>query len=1191
MAINDVLGLSVDVSATTDNFVRALREAASRANLDLNVADPLIRSFKSAQADIKGIFAKTVSDAASAGLGRASLDKFIGKLQPLTDNIESSMKRIFEQEAKIRKGGLDDAAKRQIQDNLALEREKLRGLQVRLKMEQVSADKIIKRRKQAQEEAERLAARTRSEAVDEFSEGLTRAFEDLKSGNLGNLLKGAGKRGSAWGEGLKDRGVAKGGMMGGMMKGLGEFLSKAGPMIAALGAIAAGFAAVIAMVIQADSAVKDLNRTILSAGMSGKDLGDKYNRLGTTMTQISQQFMDSFAFNRIWGTTAKDHLEILGAYAEAGLTFQEMAEGIKSAGEQMEVLKKHTVAALTYSKLLGLSTTEISQTIATYMTDLGFTLEGVEAKFSNIAAAAKESGFATKRFFNMVLQATTGMSMYNVRLEEAAGLLTQLGKILGEKMGGDFLQQLTRGFKDENTLDRVRKTMTTGLGYSINVLKKDALKTSEEFVRKLEDLSKSNAEGANKFNAVLDEFKLKGLSSEDMIKKLSTMNESDRKELLAKATAVNAPMGRMLAHLSRQAVVQKGTLGAAQAAREGAGAGATLLLQMNELRGVLGKRIDEIRSDSITQRAAFEQITGKSGEEFRKLASVAENFAGRQKALADAQAEVERLKKEGKEGAAEEYAKKFNEQFGKSFGILLGTAGDQLGKRFTAKLDSGGAVDTFASFSGKALGDTLEDLVMNAGEGLLGGEDKKVAEDILLAQEIAANTTDISKILEQGVEWLLSQIYKSVQYIASFFGKSEFTDEEKKAKGQALGDIQDKLNEARMQMAKQESAIKDLERKKRTATSDDEKAKIEDEIARRRKAVEMLGSRSAVYTSAAHDLGRLDADVARPYGKNLSRDQLIGIAAAQPGTRGVMSKELERLSPGAGAARINAMAGAQESVRQLADKYAFFTKQYTLDEQDVMAKRAEDEMFRSQGSQLLGLGSAVRPVDNSMLSAWELSGQKPEAGVVKSTAEVLGDLYIKEGRDADQRSKKELTEEEKQKKEQTKQFLAGMEKLEGEKEDKQLAALMASVGVPGSPESLLAQAKMFRQTGTVPTNISDLSSEVVDPATGQTRRLGDILRGSPSATAAMNSTISKKIGSAPMAHDFLMQVGSDGRVKFAQRIDGADTVAVATKAGGAVAAAAGRSGGGGVTIIQHNYSDMEAIKKGYKALMAARALG
>ena len=1102
MAIDDVLKMTLDVSATTDNFVKEMQAAAKSTNLQFDVKDPMIRSFKEAHTSVKSLFANTIAEGAQAGLGRARLDKFVNKLQPLTDRIESSMKKVFEQEVKIRKGGMDAMAKKQAETTLSLEKEKLRSLNGRLRLEKTAADRLIKRRKDAMHEAQRLSARSLSEAGEEFGESVGKAFADLRSGNVGGLLKGAGKRMGATGSRLNTAGVTRGGAGGSAMKGIGGLLSKLGPAVMAIGSIAAGIAAVVAVIIQADSAVKDLNKTLMTAGLSGADLVNQYGRLGDTLDDISQGFMESFAFNNIWGTTAKDHLEILGAYATAGVTLKEMRSGASDASTQMEILKNHTAAALTYSKLLGLSTTEISESMGSYMSDLGFTLEGVMTKYSNITSAAKESGFATKRFFNMVLQATTGMTMYNVRLEEAAGLLIQLGSVLGEKMGGDFLQSLTKGFKDEDTTTRLVKTMTTGVGLSLRILKKDALKTSQELVDKLNDLAKTNSEAATQFNRVLSEFKLKGLDSAQMLSKLATMGDADRKEMLAKATALNPALGRMLSHLARQSVVQGGGRGAIQAAREGAGAGASLLLQMNELAAVTGKRIDQIRADDIVSRTAFEKITGKTGEEFRKLAAVASDYAGRQKALADAQEEIALLRRRGNLGGAEAAAKKFNEAFGQQFGVLLSSSG----QRFAAQLDSSGGLDVFASLMGRALGDSFEDLVMGAGGGLSGGA-RQVNEDLRMAQEIAANTSEMTKVLEQGVEYLLSKIYASVKYIASFFGMPKLSYQGRRAKYNAGETLQSSITGHRKEASRQAREVSRLKRGLSGQTGADRERTLA-QIRAREGAIATLTGQGNMQERQLGALGRID-----------SPDQLKG---SQASSRSFLAAAFAQISP--------------QSARS---------------------------------------GSSTG---------------------MASPAALLGKLYLGDKADKDRRSRSEMSEEERQKQAQTKDFLSGLERIQGDHEAKRLAALMQSLGVAGSPSSLVAQARSLRDSGTVPQNIRNLDRRVIDPATGQSRRLGDILAGSGlagSGTGSLVGSSAQGLSSAPM-HDAIFQVGSDGRLKFAQRIDSADTVtAIASKAGGAIdsASKSSRGGGGGVTIVQHNYADMEGIKKGYRALMAARALG
>ena len=82
----------------------------------------------------------------------------------------------------------------------------------------------------------------------------------------------------------------------------------------------AGFAALAKIVIDADSAAKELNRTLLDSGMAGADLVDKYGRVRSVMDDITGYFDKAIELNYEWGTTTKDHLQILGHYQEAGIS-------------------------------------------------------------------------------------------------------------------------------------------------------------------------------------------------------------------------------------------------------------------------------------------------------------------------------------------------------------------------------------------------------------------------------------------------------------------------------------------------------------------------------------------------------------------------------------------------------------------------------------------------------------------------------------------------------------------------------------------------------------------------------------------------------------------------------------------------------------------------------------------------------
>lgn len=1226
MAINDVLGLSVDITANTDSFVRALQAAAASFAPTFDAKD-LVSKFKDAQSSIKGIFAQTVADAASAGLGRARLDSFVKKLSPITDNIESSMKRIFEQQVKIQQGGMNAAAEAQLKAAMAAEQEHLRGLQLRLKIERTGAEKIIKRRKEAVQEAERLAQRTASEAGEEFGESLGKAFEDLKSGNVGGIFKGAGKRAGAWGEGLKERGAARkaeGKAGGGMMEAMGGLLSKLGPALLAIGAIAAGFAAVVAVIIQADAAVKDMNRTLMASGIAGVDLVDQFGRAGATMKRVSQGFMESFTFNRLWGTTAKDHIEILGAYAEAGMSFKTMTEGVKNAGEEMERLKQFTVAALTYSKLLGLSTKEVSESMATYMMDLGFTLEGVQGKFANITRAAMDSGFATKRFFNMVLQATSGMSMYNVRLEEAASLLKGLAKILGAKMGGDMLQTLTKGFKDESTQDRVKKTMTTGVGYSLDTLKKDAVNSSEEFKRKMDDLGKTaaGADSKKELESALDDVMGAGASQkspEELMKAMAKLSTGEQAKIVARAeSSKNPAMVRMLAELMNksQAFGGKG-LASAQAARQFAGAGAVLDLQLNEVRGVLGKSLDQIDLSNMEQRMAWESITGKSGEEALKLFEVGKRFSGRQEVLMEEQQKIRDLDAKGKTDEAQDAAKAFNDRFGKEFGVVL----DDQGNRFKAKIGLQGGVDVNESLRGEGaqrLDDTRKDMMLTAGDELLGKEGAKVSEDTLLAQEIASNTTDISKILEQGVEYLLSKIYSAVQFIASMLGHGLDPDE-KQAKGRASQGLQSSVEATREEMMRQQKKASDLKRGLRGKSGADKDADLV-EINKAEEAVKVLSARAATLEAQVRAVERIDDnDQAEAYGSATDPEAYVAAAAADPQVRRTAEDAIKAITGVSVEETANQVAAQYTATKMAAAEREAKIIQETLkaggggdgggaarggaavahsmnvsnikDEAKAKAEGVWTDML----SKVLGIGGGVaeQPLWG-FNNPSSVTSEKPLENLLGKDTFIGAEKANKAA--AITLSKREMTEEEVQKKKQSDLIVAGIEKVEGDLLDKQLAATMAGMGVEGSPDSLVAAAKEFRASGTVPTNL-DLNKRVIDPETGLERRAGDILRGkSGMMTPASSGAIHKRIGPTEKpADDFLMHLGSDGQVKFAQRIDGQDTVALATKSGGGIDAAmsgVGRGGGGGGTIIiNHNYNDGEGVRKSWRSLQAAKALG
>jgi hypothetical protein len=1114
MSINEVMNWTVNLEANTSQFMKDLNDAAKGINVEFDNKG-LVKSFARAQGDIQKLLSDTVSAGATAGFSNANIKGLKNKLKPISEEIETSLKSIFDLQVK----GSTEAAKNWSQaakdihaKAIETERMKMNEAERRFKLEKKSTDRLIKRRATARQDADRLEDRNASERAKDWMESIGGSFAKLKSGDLAGVLSGAGKGATARGVGMQDKAAAAG-EAGGMMGKMGGLMAKIGPIIAGIGAVVGGFAALAAVVMLVDAAVKGLNKTMLDSGVAGADMASQFNQLGDTMDNIRKSATRSFGFNQIWGVSGKDHLEILGAFNAAGQTIHEM-------GTEMDRLRQYTQAALTYSKLLGLSTQEVSSSMASYMEELGLTLQGVQGRFSNITSAAKESGFGVKRFFNMVLQATSGMSMYNVRLEEAAGLLIQLGDILGEKMGGDFLQTLTQGFKQEGTQDRIKKTMTTGVDLSSRILRKDAVYAAEEFQRKVAELTE--AEGGPAVQALLKASGLEGLEGEDFAKKVGSMSPDDLallQEKLRQTGSAGAGLSRSLRDVGSLGKSFKGGLAGTQAARSSAGAGATLFLKLNEMNRLLGplQDIDMSSEAGMRQMMAFEQQTGISGEEAMKLSETGKAMEAKFQLMQEAQG-----------GTAADRAA-FNDAAGKEFGIALDEA---TGKAFRQDADGNRVGSEIKN---------LEDFFIGIGSNLIGWEPSQIAEDILLAQEIASNTTDIASILERGIEWLLTGIYDTVKIIAGFMGAG-LDKSEKAAKSEAIEILSEQANAAADQVRAYQKEIDALKDKRRTADSS-EYAGIDAEIAGKEGLRDDAGIGASSLRRQLRSVQRIndkkgffDWDKASDFTGNADRMDAPGRRADYEKTygEGWEDKYVEEL-------RRLAVAADPSLGDQTTDILGY--------ESDAMfdAMNAIDPEWVGSGENV-----AARWMDDDRAVDWDELEAEARAADDQRTGDQTTDLeaaFDKQtddlDRSADERERDALQQQ-----------VAGLINESGFKGDVDRAAAGILGGNPGS----VAMGAEMPGGGT----LFDALAAIGDQ---------DVMR------AALR-------GNRP-ANDFLMQIGAGGRVKFAQRINSADTVtATASKPGGPIQSS-GRKGSGGSTVVINSFGNAAEVVRGIQAAVAA----
>lgn len=1213
MAINDVMGLTLDLSANTDKFVKDLQKAAGDVSLDFDMK-PLIKRFKSRQSDLQKTFADTIAQAATLGFSRAKIDKLAKKLEPLGDSIEASMKKVFRLQRDVieaQEKGLDDRIKKERKAALEREQDKLSALKKRFDFEKKSTDQILENRKRAVQEAERLASRTRSEAAEDFAKSLQSAFSDLQSGNVGGILKGAGRGLEARGAGMQAKAAAGSGKVSKMMAGMGRAMAALGPAIAAIGALAAGLAAIVSIAVAADSAMKDVHRSFFQAGGSAGMLAKDYGTVAAGMAHLRDTFIKSgSAFNQMWGTTAKDHLEILGAYESAGLTLRELQDGARNAKSEMDALRQSTQAAIMYANLLGTSNVEMATNMAAYMEDLGMTIDGVQQSLSGVHLAAKESGFGVKRFFNMVLQATSGMSMYNVRLEEAGGLLIRLGNILGSKMGGDFLAQLTKGFGDESMQDRYRRVMTTGTGKTQATFGRSAVNTAQDFLGKLGGDTSGLAQAASKAGIKIDPS-----SAEALAQSLGRLNQKEQTRFLAEARQTMSPeLVRQLTNLTGVALGAGGGTGAMAQNLGSLDMGGKMMMQLQQGMSVIGKPLHEM---TTVQLMAFENLTGTSGEQLEQLRRVSQAMYGNFDTL-------KAIQSSGIEPTPWE-----KEQQVKAYGAYV-----ENGQIIGAKLDDQGRID---KDSQKVLGDDIGSYIQSQGDVFQKAAEDSRPEDIKLATQQVEATVSMSKILEQGIEWVLNEIYKVVSSIWGWLkaptasGRTASAAAESSRAAESIQAQDERMRlEARIEKMQKEGAspeeIARLTGQKKTATL---QGAVADSLARKSREVnpETLGFMDRAVARAGEDLfgwqaqNKGEGGIAREAMQNMSADELRQAYRAAGLDPEATAQRFSSLSPSQVSAVYASQMGytgsqpfggrAAEELVASGQARGLGTRDFRREDvARATGTRLDQEMDRARAGNfklderqalMLGAGytdpsvfqdllyKGTRDVfpssvmgdishNNSFVTGGEGARLKPLTadevdqglgGVVKAVetaARVSDDEADKRFR-AGGPGAKGIGEEVGQR--------VG-EQLDRKEKERQVTDLFNALNKAGVRTSY-SQAERWQSNlaaGQMPAGLqAHLGAEVSE---GQT--LQDVLR-------------DRSLYGGQKANDFLMHVSSTGRVKFAQRIDGQDTVAVAAKSGGGISQAASHKGGGGTTIIQHIYAGDEAARKGFRTLANARVLG
>lgn len=869
--VNEILALQLQLTGDP----RGARNVASALQTDLG------KALSRASNDFQG----TLQDAIGLGIanGVKGVEKLQKKFHSAAQPLVDAMKQASELEKKIGelRQDTEDTVKQKEADILearlaglktyAEQHTKLLDTQLKGEMTRMSA--AFDRRLKLTQEYNEFAAQSLSTKLEQSAEGFGEVLNDAVTLNLKDAFKKGGGFFQKMGAGVEQRGAATGNKG---VEGLGSVLGKLGTTLAVVGGAVAGVAALVKVMIDADAQMKEFNReTISSVGaldVMGKSAGD----LTSGLDDLRQAAIKSTAaFNPLpgglssttkevmnLGLTSKEYLGILNKFGETGVTFDKMRDGAVSLTEVTEKYTTYVKAASTYSRMFGEDLNGMAEKMGDMMMDLGMNLQEVKEGFATIGDEAQKSGFGTKRFFNMVLQATTGMGQYNIRLSSTAKLLSQMSRILGMKQAGALFQTIEGKFKGESFQDRTKRILTTGKGLTQGVLTKDAENMAASFKQALGEL-KLDTSGMTEGAAKLYETIQKG-SSADIVKAMSTASTKDRGVLEEALRSKDAKLAERLDKLFQASGAASGDLMKVAEAMQNASSGAKLVLEMRRMQDVLGKPLKDL---NLQQATAY----GVSVEEFQQMKALnraAQAQLDRANLLAD-------QSKKMKEGSDEQKA--FLEQANKEL-----------------------AQSNLAIENGKVVSLATHKEVMNADDQALNWQKeadkeaaKKADQQQAWSEQTAQNTYDLTNLVSESVVSILETIAGYVREILVLvgFGKDnkelkEAVQAQTKANDEAMAKIDEEIRENREKADELNKAISsgkltveqaDQARKGVEASKEFERAKRQEKADLRAKSKQITG----LARGSTDDQLDLFNMIAGHKGKGAALDVVSGMSAEE----------------------------------------------------------------------------------------------------------------------------------------------------------------------------------------------------------------------------------------------------------------------------------------------------------------------
>lgn len=676
---------------------------------------------------------------------RASMFDVAERLGETLSSWESGMNRMIEDLVEAEKSGNRARAKMARRNIIMLQKE----TETRLRAE----EEIIQKREDQLEEEKRHAQELKEMFTTDLPNTIADALGSAASGDIPGLFGIGAKAGES-------------------------LLRSFGAAAAAVTALAGVLGLIVKTLVDADNQVKEFNSSLMD-GSGFADLAFQRNASGLVDVQRGLEDVRKAAFevSKEYRVLPGDMVRIVAAANQAGLTFKEMNGYLRDSADAVKNYAHLINMSIVYSKALGVSTEEIAEQTAMWQHDFGMGLSRIESSFAAITQIAMQSGISTKRFFSMVSQATSGMAIYNNRIEETAQILADLAGMIGEQFSEDLISDLVQGARGEGYTERFRKIMIAGTKDVSEIMERSARSAVKTFAKDFSRLDFSMVGGGiGEQLRMLGEINLMDKRQVDQV--VEALSETTPKELRAALADLRLrgmdEVARRLQTLVEISKGAEGSLGDQAKAMGALDAGANLALKLQTLGN---KALSEL---SAVELAAFESYAGVSGEQLESLIRIDTALRGQWETLKEAQQE----------------------------NIEANSARDKmLAEQFHATIRNGEIVSAAVVDGQVVTGEKLEtwgDYLQTNTDVLSEVTERGLSANEAAAMETARQTTTIATLLETGVQYWLEQIHNVLSVISG--GIFSLDAQEAEAQAQAiqmskqqekewLGKIQDVQNQ------------------------------------------------------------------------------------------------------------------------------------------------------------------------------------------------------------------------------------------------------------------------------------------------------------------------------------------------------------------------------------------------------------